>query len=146
MPRKENLPQIGLKLSVTDYTLLQAEAARAGVPVNTYARQLVLTRGRQPLAAEAAAVQAHYLPREAVHKELLDEYFQAALQGQRLAEQQRYFREQFQLIQFFLSKGELAQAAEAAAQALARPQLQVVLHGKTIPALPPDPLAGAPLL
>ncbi|UOQ69304.1 hypothetical protein [Hymenobacter volaticus] len=55
MPRKEELPQIGLKLPVPDYTLLKEEAARAGVLVNTYARQLVLTRGRR-----GGRVQAHY--------------------------------------------------------------------------------------
>ncbi|UOQ69278.1 hypothetical protein [Hymenobacter volaticus] len=80
-----------------------------------------------------------------MHQELLDEYFQAALQAKSFAQQQAYFREQFQLIEFYLAKGELAKAAEAAAEALSRPQLQVVVHGKTTPALPPDSLADAPL-
>ncbi|MDF7815217.1 hypothetical protein [Hymenobacter sp. YC55] len=144
MPRKEELPQINLKLPVPDYTLLQAEAARAGVAVNTYARQLVLTRGRQPLAAEAAAVQAHYQPREAAHKELLSEYAHAAAQAKRLAQQQTYFREQFRLLQYYLAKGELAQAEQAVSDALATPLIHVVLPGEAAPSLPPDPLADAP--
>ncbi|UOQ69303.1 hypothetical protein [Hymenobacter volaticus] len=53
-----------------------------------------------------------------MHQELLDEYFQAALQAKSFAQQQAYFREQFQLIEFYLAKGELAKAAEAAAEAL----------------------------
>ena len=104
----------------------------------------MLTRGRQPIAATAAAVQAHYQLRDEAHAQLLTEYADAAFQAKALSQQQTYFREQLQLVQLYLSISEPAKAAEAAAQALAQPHLRVVLPGQTRPALPPDPLADAP--
>ncbi|GAB3244128.1 hypothetical protein GCM10027346_41530 [Hymenobacter seoulensis] len=146
MPYKEDRPQIGLKLTPSEYAALQEEAARAGVPVNTYARHLITQRPLQPLGAEAGAVRAHYQQRESVHQELLGEYADAAYQARALGEQVKFLRQQLSFIQWELSQGRLEHVADAVQHALAEPVLSVVLPGAEKPALEADALAQAPVL
>ncbi|SNC77635.1 hypothetical protein SAMN06265337_4234 [Hymenobacter gelipurpurascens] len=146
MPYKEDRPQIGLKFTATEYASLQAEADRAGVPVNTYARHLITERGQQPLGAEAASVRAHYQQREVVHQQLLDEYAQAAYQARALSQQVKFFRQQFLFLQWCVANNRPELLPEALQEALAQPELSVVLPGEENPALDTDSLENAPVL
>jgi hypothetical protein len=146
MPYKEDRHQIGLKLTASEYASLQAEADRAGVPVNTYARHLITQRAQQPLAADAAAVQAHYQQREEVHQELLSEYATAAYQARALGEQVQFFRQKLAIVQRCLAHQHWELMEDALQQALAQPVLALGRSAEEKPALEADSLKNAPVL
>ncbi|RPD43733.1 hypothetical protein DNI29_23010 [Hymenobacter sediminis] len=145
MPYKEDRPQLSLKFTPNEYAALQDEAARAGVPVNTYVRQLVLTRGPQPLSAEAEPVRRYYLSREEVHLELLDERRDATLQAREQREQFARLQQEVSLIHWGLTHNQPELVSDSLARALALANLPVTLPEGELPPLPPDVLATAPV-
>lgn len=97
MPYKEPRPQLNLKVTNEEYSVLEFEAFRAGTSVHTYVRHLVLSRQKQPLGIEAALVRVYYKAREEKIIEQMEEYREAAFSvnamKQRIRELEQTVRE-----------------------------------------------------